>query len=214
VVASFVWLLIGYRHLAGSLYPPAQIAYLISSGLGPLGCLLAGLAVVLRADLRDEQHKLCQIEWALTGDTQSEVEGRLVLRPGGTVALLVLAVVVEGLGWARAAHALEADRAMEGLDVAVAGLGAAFLVVGVATISVRRRFVDHAAQVLARLRETDASGHPMRAGTSVPGYWTVAGLRRYHRVLCPALTSARGELQPVSDRAPGLEPCLLCDAGE
>ena len=214
VAAAFVWLLIGYRQLADSLHPPAQIAYLISAGLAALACLFVGLAVLFFADLRDEEHKLRRVDLALGGSTDQEVEDRFLNRPWLFVVLLAATVVVVGLGWARAAHALEVDRAMEGLDVAVAGLGGSLVVLSAMVVSLRRRFVRRAGHVLARIGEAGEPEGTPQVAMNGEGFWTVQGLRRYHRASCPALTWARGERQPVAGSASGLDPCHLCDAGE
>jgi hypothetical protein len=214
VAAAFLWLLVGYRQLADSLYPPAQVAYLISTGLSALACLLLGLAVWLFADLRDEEHKLSRVARSLRSPAGSEAPGRPVAHPAVVVLLLGATVAVLGVGWARAADAVNVDRALQGLNIAVAGLGGMFLVVVAATVAVRRRFVDRASQVLAHLREPEIVVEAARPAMNGQGYWTVAGLRRFHRSSCPALVSARGERRPVSGPEPGLEPCLLCDAGE
>jgi hypothetical protein len=214
VAAAFAWLLVGYRQLADSLYPPAQVAYLISTGLSALACLLLGLAVWLFADLRDEEHKLSQVARSLRSAAGSEAPARPVARPAVVVLLLGATVAVLGVGWARAADAVNVDRALQGLNIAVAGLGGTFLVVVGGTVAVRRRFVDRASQVLAHLREPEIVVEAARPAMYGQGYWTVAGLRRFHRSSCPALASARGERRPVSGSQPGLEPCLLCDAGE
>ena len=212
VAAAFIWLLIGYRGLADSLYPPAQVAYLISTGLASLGCLFVGLTVLLVADLRDEDHKVRRIRRAL-GSPDERIDA-LLRHPGIVVVLLGTTMVVLGLGWVRAANALDVDRAMEGLDIAVVGLGGMFLVLVGSTVSVRRRLVRRASQMLAALPGVAVRSEPIRPTTNVEGFWTVKGLQRYHRASCPTLTWARGERQPVAGTAQGLEPCLLCEAGE
>ncbi|HVW34342.1 MAG TPA: hypothetical protein VHL53_17545, partial [Acidimicrobiia bacterium] len=52
VVASGAWLAVGYRNVAQSIYPPEQVAYLISGGLVALVILCAGATLLLVADWR------------------------------------------------------------------------------------------------------------------------------------------------------------------
>jgi hypothetical protein len=179
-----------------------------------LACLFVGLAVLLAADLRDEEYKLQQVARALRRPAGAGDRAQRRPRVWILVVLLLAMGAVVGLGWARAADAVEVNRALEGLNVAVAGLAGMLAVIVAATVSVRRRFVGRASLVLSPLRESPGSIEPARATTNGHGYWTAAGLRRFHRATCPALASARGERRPVSAGNAGLEPCLLCDAGE
>jgi hypothetical protein len=69
--AAFV---VGWVGASGTPYPAAQLPYLLSGGLGGLFLLGLGGTLLLSADLRDEWHKLDDIEKAM----HRSVEDRLM----------------------------------------------------------------------------------------------------------------------------------------
>ena len=233
VVASAVWLAVGSRLVAGALYAPKQLAYMISGGLGAFLLLLAGASVLVGADTRDEVRKLGRIALALgTEDGPRSWESRsrlvrLLLGVGLVVGLVCLVI-----GWWQAADALLVGEALDGLVLATAGAGIATAVIGAETFRARRRLSLQARAVLAHVQAATAQplpaavfahhGTPNVNGNSNGqeadgGWWTASGLRRFHLAGCPALASVGPNgRQPVPmgarDGHGGLEPCLLCDA--
>jgi hypothetical protein len=220
VIVAFVLLLAGYRSVADSLYGSDQVAYVISSGVGALVLIFVGAAVLLFADWRDGAHKLSRIASLRVGASTSDAmsETRVARTASLGIALgLVLGVAVVALGWARAADALRAERAMDGLVIAGAGLG--LIVVVLAAVAIRLRLtlrqrmtVLFSGMVSADQRPADVSERVTEIDLSE--LWTADGLVRFHRASCPAFVGVREGGRPVRSTDRGLEPCLICEAGE
>jgi hypothetical protein len=229
-----IWLLVGYRSVADSLYPSDQVAYLISGGLGALFVLFVGAAALLFADWRDGGHKLTRIA-ALRGGsgwpgsrplrpaaahdgagTPGDAPGSHVARRWalGSAVLLLLSVAVVALGWVRAADALRVERAMDGLVIAAAGLGITLVVLAAVAIRLRltlgRRMSMLFSGIVVADEEPDVFAEQF--GVDLSELWTADGLRRFHRASCPALLGVHDHRRPVRPTDTGLEPCLLCDA--
>jgi hypothetical protein len=216
VVASGAWLAVGYRNVAESIYPPEQVAYLISGGLVALIILCAGATLLLVADWRDDRLKLDRIADGLAEDdplAPSEPKLTPALLGGGMAAVIGAGLVAAG--WAKAADAVQLHPAMDGLAVATAGLGLILLALSGVAYWLRRSLVRRMTSLLSSLASDQAThgvviqGEPLHL--DLTDFWTAEGLRRYHRVDCPALISARGERQLVKPNSTDQEPCLLCE---
>lgn len=222
VVVSLVWLLVGFRSLADSLFPAEQVAYLISGGIGALFVLFLGGAALLVADWKDGRYKLSRVA-ALQGrstDSHRDTSGdpQASRRPGpgrlAVGAVLGLGVGVVTLGWAKAAGAVRLERSMEGLVIAAAGLGLGLVALAAMAIRIRLGFgreLDRLLSGIVTLEEREVIAAPSRE-IDLVDLWTAEGLRRFHRASCPALLPAGGGRRPVTAGDTDLEPCLLCDA--
>jgi len=215
VVAALVWMGAGYRSLADSLYPVEQVAFLISSGLVALLLLFSGAGALLLADWRDGRHKLDRIA-VLRGEPAAwRTPGGRPLALGALGSLAVGGAVL-GVGYAKAANALQVDPALDGLVVAAAGLGVILVAMAVIALRLRTALGTRMRNLLAGILPAD---EPAPAATAVPAEvdlsdrWTADGLRRYHRPACPALNSAQHERRPVRPADNGLEACLICGVG-
>jgi hypothetical protein len=228
VVVAAGWLALGSRLVAGALYAPKQVAYVISGGLGAMVTLVLGLAVLLAADTRDEEHKLDRIEGALRGMDPLVPDGAAAHRRRALVAVGIIglaagaAIVV--VGWWRAADALKVERALDGLVLAAIGAGLMAVVMAVGAVRRRRRLALRAREVLGRVLLVGGAVRPAdrhlngSSGTNGSGgskaRWTASGLQRFHRAACPALAMIGPEDRTLVRVEANLEPCLLCDAGE
>jgi hypothetical protein len=185
------------------------VAYVISSGVGALVLIFVGAAVLLFADWRDGAHKLSRIASLRVGASTSDAmsETRVARTASLGIALgLVLGVAVVALGWARAADALRAERAMDGLVIAGAGLG--LIVVVLAAVAIRLRLTLRQRMTVLFSGMVSADQRP------ADELWTADGLLRFHRASCPAFVGVREGGRPVRSTDRGLEPCLICEAGE
>jgi hypothetical protein len=216
VAASGAWLAVGYHNVAQSIYPPEQVAYLISGGLVGLVILCAGATLLLIADWKDDGLKLDRIAAALAGDDPA-TSGAPKLTPaalGGGVAALIGAALMAA-GWAKAADAVQLHPAMNGLAVATGGLGLILLALSGVAFWLRRSLVRRMTSLLSSLASAKAQHEVVLEREPVhldlTDFWTAEGLRRYHRADCPALVSARGERRLVEPNSTDQEPCLLCE---
>jgi hypothetical protein len=234
IAVAAICLVAGIRSVANELLPPAQLSYLVSGGVGGLYLLALGAATLLSADLRDLDSKLDRLDHLLAsrqpvnvrripgqaastdGARQRAAVSQRTVSPRGwflpPVAILVVAAGVIGLGWWRAADALAVERALDGLVIGVVGLGIAVAVLAIQGAGHRRAVV----RGMSALDDELVAAHWVeipRQGGAVD-LWTAPGLHRYHRPSCPALLKAGSERRAVTPTESGLEPCLLCEAGE
>jgi hypothetical protein len=214
MVASGAWLAVGYHNVAQSIYPPEQVAYLISGGLVALVILCGGATLLLVADWKDDGLKLDRIADGLPGG-DPVATGSSMLRPamlGGGVAALIGAALV-AVGWAKAADAVQLHPAMNGLAVATAGLGLILLALSGVAFWLRRSLVGRMTSLLSSLATAkhEVVLESESSHLDLTDFWTAEGLRRYHRADCPALVSARGAPRLVKPNSADQEPCLLCE---
>lgn len=221
VVGGGIWLAVGSRLVAGALYTPEQVAYVISGGLAAIVVLLVGLDLLLLSDIRDEEHKLDLIDGLLPParpdgrDREGTGPSRSVRRLAAAGGLLLGAVAVAA-GWWRAADALRVGRALDGLLLAV--IGAVLVAAVLIGTTARRRaaLTRRARGVLLRVAPSPASApsgpaHRNGAGST---HWTAEGLQRSHVAACPVLAGIDSDRRTLVPVGANLEPCLLCEAGE
>ena len=223
VLAAGVWLAVGSRLVAGALYAPKQVTYVISGGVAAFVVLLLGLAVLLAADTRDEEHKLDRIDALLPppaavnghGDAPGPRRPRRVALVAVGLGLVAGAACV-GAGWWTAADALLVDRALDGLLWAVIGAGLVAAVLIVATARRRDRLALQARQVLGRIALAPAGGRPaeVHRNGADSTRWTAEGLQHIHLAACPVLAGIDTERRMPVPVGSALEPCLLCDDEE
>ena len=221
VVGAGLWLAAGSRLVAGALYTPEQVAYVISGGVAAIVVLLAGLALLLLADTRDEEHKLDLIDGLLPAAVPDNREGDPAgpsrsLRRGVLSGGLLLGAAAVAAGWWRAADALRVDRALDGLLLAVIGAALVAAVVTGATARRRAALARQARGVLRRVAPSRAlalSGPAHRNGADST-YWTAEGLQRSHVAACPVLAGIDSDRRTMVPVGADIEPCLLCEAGE
>lgn len=213
VVAAAVWLALGYRNVAQSIYPPEQVAYLISGGLAALILICAGSMLFLVADWKDDARKLDRIAAASrAGDFTPTSGSRALPLMVAAAVLAIVGVVVVAAGWAKAADAVQLHPAMNGLAIASAGLCVTLLALAAVAFWLRRSLVRRLASVLSVMTpDPDNATRIETIQLDLTDFWTAEGLRRFHRANCPALVSARGERRLVKPDATDQEPCLLCE---
>ena len=219
VGVAFILLLAGYRSVADSLYGADQVAYVISAGVGALVLVVVGAALLLFADWKDGAHKLSRIASLRVGATSDDMSDPRAARVAtlGLVVALILGVGVMALGWARAADALRAERAMDGLVIAGAGLGLIVVVLAAVAIRLRQTLRQRMKAVFSGVVAADrrpADVTELVTEVDLSELWTADGLLRFHRASCPAFVGVREGRRPVRPTDRGLEPCLICEAGE
>ncbi len=205
--ASAVVLVAGSRGAATAASDPEQVAFLISGGLGALLLALVGAALVLASELGGVGTELAQPGRRSIGADPAPHRGRSVV-----VAIWIIALtgpVVLALGWARAAGTAQMQTALDGLAVAATGLALAAFTLAAVGIRLRQSVGRELTTLAAEHEGTVSLARPLPV-RSANGYYTVAGLGRFHRPACPALSSAPGEQQAVPGNQTRLEPCLLC----
>jgi hypothetical protein len=203
----------------------AQLADLVSGGLGGLLVLGAGLAALVLADLADEWHKLDRIEAAVEGCPPPPPRGIGVLRRPLLAGLAGLAIgaVVLLVGWNRAAEATDPHDGFGAVAVGIAGLvigalalaGSTYWVLRVVRLRASRLF---APWLLADMQARAAAAVPARTALRpaptlvVPASVLVgAGLRRFHAASCAVVTAGGPYTSvPLSAVEPELAPCGLC----
>jgi hypothetical protein len=239
VAVAFFMLGVGYRQLDASLFTAEKITHLVSGGCGAILVLLLALGLLLGADLRDQSDKLDRIESALDGRPVSDVRSALarllagdvswveeagwrgradssgadyfLARPMACLGMVASASVVVS-GWRRAAGAVDASGAMEGLVLALGGLLGSGATLAMSGVRRGRLLMRSQRGLLGRLAAHLDTTEPVRSDSfgTTEGEWTVPGLRRFHRMGCPALVWACGEAHSIQPAATALEPCLLC----
>jgi hypothetical protein len=221
VVGAGVWLAVGSRLVADALYAPKQVTYLISGGVAAFVVLLLGLAVLLAADTRDEEHKLDRIDALLPpaapGNGSGADEGQPRRFRAAAVAVgFVAGAVCVAVGWWKAADALHVDQAVDGLPWAVVGAGLVAADLILATARRRGRLVHHARRVLSRVGPARSGGRPAEVHRNGADSirWTADGLQHIHVAACPVLAGVDTERRTPVPVGSSLEPCLLCDDGE
>jgi hypothetical protein len=226
VVGAGIWLAAGSRLVAGALYTPEQVAYVISGGVAGIVVLLAGLALLLLADTRDEEHKLDLIDGLLPpvipDDREADGAGpSRSLRPrslwrGAPSGGLLLGALAVAAGWWRAADALRVDRALDGLLLAVIGVALVAAVLIGTTTRRRAALMRQARGVLRRVTPSRAMpvSNPGHRNGADSTYWTAEGLQRSHFAACPVLAGIDSDRRTLVPVGANLEPCLLCEAGE
>lgn len=216
-VALFVVLLVaGQQQLARSHSNAEQVAFFVSGGFGGLFVLFIGITFLLGADLRDTNHKLDRLERVLQGAPPAAPAGQPTRRLSGAArgcgALWLLGAVCITVGWLTAARTSDLGDALQGLAFGAIGVALAtggMVAYGVAGGLARSRRMRSVLGGLA----ADAAGHDdgSPAGvTGQTGWWSAAGLTRYHRPDCAALTDAEGEPFRVEGASADLRPCLIC----
>lgn len=221
VLAAGAWLAVGSRLVAGALYAPKQVTYVISGGVAAFVVLLLGLAVLLAADTRDEEHKLDRIDALLPPPVAVNGHGddagpRRPRRVAMVAVGLAVGAACVGAGWWTAADALLVDRALDGLLWAVIGAGLVAAVLIVATARRRDRLAVQARRVLGRLTPAPAGGRPAEVHRNGADSirWTAEGLQHIHLAACPVLAGIDTERRMPVPVGSALEPCLLCDDEE
>jgi hypothetical protein len=237
LAAAFVIVVLsGRQQLATSTSNSEQVAFLISGGFGGLFLLFVAITVLLVAELRDTGHKLDRIDHALRGEPlatprqvlahaeagESRPAGRPTSGASGTKGWLTRPALVCGAcwilggvlvtgGWLTAAGTGSLARAMDGLALAAAGFTLA--VAGLVSLSLglgigRARRLRRLSDGLVDVESNTAVENPALGYNS--GYWSAAGLRRFHRWSCVALVHAEGSPHLVDVSTSDLEPCLIC----
>lgn len=219
VGVAFVLLLAGYQSVTHSLYGADQVAYVISTGVAALVLVIVGAAALLFADWKDGAHKLSRIASLRVGATSGDMSEPRVARAAtlGLVVALVVGVAVMALGWAKTADALRAERAMDGLVISGAGLGLIVVVLAAVAIHLRQTLRQRMKALFSGVVATDrrpADITELVAEVDLSELWTADGLLRFHRASCPAFMGVREGRRPVRSTDRGLEPCLICEAGE
>ena len=203
---GFLW---GYRHLAAAPLAAEEVAYVISGGLGMLVMLLAGVALLLTADLRDEHSKLDGLDEAVFGKAVPRSGQRFWF--GRMVAAVALGAAAVAVGWARASGTGDLDRALTGLVIAAIGSAVTGAVLTAHLALARRGVVARRDAVLGAVHGALAAPGPETAADRlVDPLWTAPGLRRAHVRGCAALASARTAPVPVSPAETDRELCRLC----
>jgi hypothetical protein len=185
--------------------------------------LLLGLAVLLAADTRDEEHKLDRIDALLPPPDVANGNGAGdgPRRPRRVALVAVGLGIVAGAacvaaGWWTAADALHVDRALDGVLWAVVGAGLVIAVLVVATARRRGRLALQARRVLGRVTAAPAGGRPaeVHRNGADSTRWTAEGLHHIHLAACPVLAGIDTERRMAVPVGSALEPCLLCDDEE
>jgi hypothetical protein len=77
LVAGAVLLVMGAVQVAGHRYLADQLSFIMSAGIGGLGCIGFGAGLILSADLHDEWRRLDQLEELLVEIPDRERAARL-----------------------------------------------------------------------------------------------------------------------------------------
>lgn len=210
--AGLATLLAGAVQVAGSPSRTEQVALLVSGGLGALTMLTGGVALTLAASLSDTEHKLARLERELNVLPPSRRRNVVIVAAPGVAGALTL-----GMGWLLAAGTASLETAFNGLGIGVLGM---LIVAGSLTVwalsqrrSVSRR-IDAVLEASRVLAVVDRAGGDRHGEFDDASRWTAPGLRRFHRLSCPAIRFVNAALvTPVNGSRPQLEPCLLCEAG-
>ena len=228
VVAAGAWLAIGSRLVADALYAPKQVAYVISGGVAAFVVLLVGLAVLLAADTRDEEHKLDRIDGLVPPPGNGNGNGNAAANDAGVAAVddhrgrprrgamtavgvgLAAGAACVGIGWWAAADALHVDPALDGLVWAVIGAGIVAAVLVVATARRRSRLALQARRVLGRVAPAPSRPAEVHRNGADSTRWTAEGLQHIHLAACPVLAGIDTERRTPVPVGSALEPCLLC----
>jgi hypothetical protein len=241
LVAGGLSLVLTYQAVANDRFVAEQMADLASGGLGGLFLVAVGIMLRLQADLHDEWRKLDRIEAALQGTplpdpaelvagarhgTTAPPEPRPELQPAFAVDAgpsrrrlpavlagggLVVAALILGLGYDRAAGTGDVSDATGGLGIGVAGLLVAAAVVGLTQLIGRSRLAARKGRLLAPFLRPVAAAVP--AGAGGPGFVLVApGLTRFHLDGCPTLARTETRRLPRQEVNGGLAPCRICGA--
>jgi hypothetical protein len=223
VIAAGAWLAVGSSLVADALYAPKQVTYVISGGVAAFVVLLLGLAVLLVADTRDEEHKLDRIDAllpppvAVNGDDDGRNRPREHRAPVVAAGLgLFAGTACIAVGWWTAADALLVDRALDGLVWAVIGAGLVVAALMATTARRRSRLVLQARRVLGRVERELAVGRPgeVHRNGADSTRWTADGLQHIHLSACPVLAGIDTARRTPVPAGSALEPCLLCDDEE
>jgi len=224
IAAGLACLVAGYLGVAGSAFIAEELTYTISGGLGGLVLLGAGGTLLLIADLHDEWRKLDRIEAAIhraptpSAGSRSVEIGRAVTGAGAGFLAAAIVVIV---AWNRAGGVADPKPALEDLSLALVGLMVAGASSVGATLWLKQTVKRRQSQLLAPWELAGlvqrVQGWPATNGAAAPASGplvTARGLSRYHREGCAAVQGLATRVV-APDRVPrGLEPCLLCDAGE
>jgi hypothetical protein len=225
VVVGALALLVTYLTVDSETTVVAQLADLVSGGLGGLLVLGVGLAALVLADLADEWHKLDRIEAAIEGCPPPLRRGLGVLRRPLLAGLagLGIGVVVLVVAWNQAADATDPNDGFGAVAVGIAGLVAGAVALAGSTYWVLRVVRLRASRLFAPWLLADMQA---RAGAAVPARTALrqaptlaapasvlvgAGLRRFHAASCAVVTAGGPYTSmPLSAVDPDLAPCGLC----
>jgi hypothetical protein len=212
VALFFVLLVAGQQQLARSHSNAEQVAFFVSGGFGGLFVLFVGITFLLGADLRDTNHKLDRLERALQGAPAEQPTRRFSGAALGCGALWLVGAGFVTVGWLTAARTSDLGDALHGLAFGAIGVALAtggMVAYGVAGGLTRSRRMRAVLGGLA----ADSAGNDdgaLAAGVGQTGWWSAAGLTRYHRPDCAALINAEGEPFRVEGASADLRPCLIC----
>ena len=199
ITAGLAAMLLSGHLVEEGLYPPDQLARLVSGSLGGLALVTSGAGILLLADLDDLRRRIGPIVAA------ADHRRRIVLAASAWVAGWLLVA----LGWWQARQALLFEPAFGGLLLAVIGIAAMILVAGGLALILRREIITQARATALALFARPAPPSVAVAAAAPDGTatWTAVGLTRRHRLACPALVTSGSE--PVAGD-PSLELCLIC----
>ncbi|MGH8973915.1 MAG: hypothetical protein ACRD0C_12025 [Acidimicrobiia bacterium] len=207
-----VLVVVGAVAVSGSRYVSDQLAYMVSGGLGGLLLLGAGATLVLTAGLGDEWRKLDRLENALPYPKVPEPSAAVLVRRGRVLAGagMVVALVFVVLAWVKVSGEADPEPGLEAIGTATIGLMIGALLVGLATLLMKRRISVRKSRLFAPWLQAEAAAP---APVSTNGHVMVAsGLTRFHNPGCPALAGLGARAVGRRQIPQGLEPCDLCEA--
>jgi hypothetical protein len=148
---------------------------------------------------------------------EGRARGLSVLAIGAVVSAVMVAV-----GWAHSSGTGRQGTAAEGLTLSLTGLLVAVAAVAAFLMPSRGRLTARRAHLLRPFVLADAlagqaasvSRRPVPVDASGDVVLVAAGLSRYHRPGCPAVSGLAATRTPIGSIEPTLRPCDLCHLGE